>query len=213
MRDVFSTHQAVYESHAQSVGSLVQFHYKHHTQVIREGRGARGGHRERKLTPTNTPCRGHGHAKPQKHTRTNTHTHTHKGSRYGAGQTSKVLLCRTQTHTQILRRMQLIWHTNMCFCMEPADVTLSTPTDWTGGETAIMWELQALLQNWTTCRVKAAFIDFWPPGETEELRYRWNWYDQFIKLLRFTFWQTIICLHIQWTERWTYVWYQLLFSL
>lgn len=75
-----TTHQAVYESHAQAVGSLVQFHYKHHTQVIRKGRGARGGYRERKLTPTNTPCRGHRHPNAQ-------NTNTHTGSRYGVGQT------------------------------------------------------------------------------------------------------------------------------
>lgn len=66
---VVETHQAVDESHAEAVGSLVQFHYKHHTQVIRKGRGARGGHRERKLTPTNTPCRGQKHPNAQ-----NTHT-------------------------------------------------------------------------------------------------------------------------------------------
>lgn len=90
---LLSTHQAVYESHAESVGSLVQFHYKHHTQVIRKGRGARGGYRERKFTPTNTPCRGHGHQNTQRHT----HTHT-KGLAMGLDKCAK--------DTQILRHMQ-----------------------------------------------------------------------------------------------------------
>lgn len=75
---VGETHQAVDESHAEAVGSLVQFHYKHHTQVIRKGRGARGGHREGKLTPTNTPCRGQKHPNAQ-----NTHTHTQRVSLWG----------------------------------------------------------------------------------------------------------------------------------
>ena len=66
-------YQAIYESHAQSIWPLVQLHYKHHTQVIREGRGARGGDRERKVTPTNIPCR-------ETHTDTDTYkdTDTHR---------------------------------------------------------------------------------------------------------------------------------------
>lgn len=73
---VVDTHQAVNESHAEAIGSLVQFHYKHHTQVIRKGRGARGGHRERKLTATNTPCRGQKHPNAQ-------NTHTQRVSLWG----------------------------------------------------------------------------------------------------------------------------------
>lgn len=87
---VVETHQAVDESHAEAVRSLVQFHYKHHTQVIRKGRCARGGHRERKLTPTNTPCRGQKHPNAQK-----THTHTHKGCRYGVGRTQYGATCNS----------------------------------------------------------------------------------------------------------------------
>lgn len=109
------THQAVDQSHAQSVGSLVQFHYKHHTQVIRKGRCARGGYRERKLTPTNTPCRGDGHPNPQKHA----HTQTNTGSRYGVG-----LLCREDT--QILKGMQRHSYAQTCFSQGPVDVTLTT---------------------------------------------------------------------------------------
>lgn len=88
---LLSTHQPIYESHAQSIGSLVQFHYKHHTQVIRKGRDAGGGYRERKLTPTNTSCRRHRHPNPQK-------THTQ-----GLSMGCEVLLCKgdKQKHAQL----------------------------------------------------------------------------------------------------------------
>lgn len=127
MKSVFKdpwTHQAIDESHAQSVGSLVQLHYKHHTQVISKGRGARGGYREGKLTPTNTPCRGHGHPQTQ-------HTHTHKTHRVAIwGWTNTRYFCaedkRTHTDTEAHATCYRHTHTHMCFWREPADVTLAT---------------------------------------------------------------------------------------
>lgn len=109
-----STYQAVYESHAQSIGSLVQFHYKHHTQVIRKGEDARGGYREREFTPTNTPCRGHRHPKAQ-----NTHRHT-QGLAMGLDKQEKKqdLLCRR--NTRIFRHVQRCscYTTHTCFCLQ-----------------------------------------------------------------------------------------------
>lgn len=115
-----STYQAVYESHAQSVGSLVQFHYKHHTQVIRKGGDAGGGYREREFTPTNTPCRGHRHPKAQ-----NTHRHT-QGLAMGLDKQEKntrLAVQKKHADIQTCAKVQLLYHTHMLL---PAEVTLTT---------------------------------------------------------------------------------------
>lgn len=114
---LLSTYQAIYESHAQSIGSLVQFHYKHHTQVIRKGRSSRGGYRERKLTPTNTPCRGHTHPK-------RTHTQTPGVSLWGRTNVRDRASCaeytqRDDTKTPLLLRN----HWDTCKNADGGDVT------------------------------------------------------------------------------------------
>lgn len=108
-----STYQAVYESHAQSVGSLVQFHYKHHTQVIRKGGDAGGGYREREFTPTNTPCRGHRHPKAQ-----NTHRHT-QGLAMGLDKQEKKKTCcaeETRGYSDTCKGAASIPHTHASAC-------------------------------------------------------------------------------------------------
>lgn len=105
-----STHQAVYESHAQSVGSLVQFHYKHHTQVVRKRRSARGRrHGEREVTATNTACRRtHTQHTAQKHTQAVATVGKHRELlQTHAQMVQSVVLrraCRCRTHYTTYRR-------------------------------------------------------------------------------------------------------------